>query len=931
MVHSLSQRHGAIRAAFALAALILLAVALPDESRAKTPIYAFDVNPSTTQAGAHPDLLTTMNIGVVVLEPPNPCECNNPKELIVNTPPGLIGTPSDIPQCAPGDFSQNDCPIDSQIGIIVLNEYWGPVYNLTTRPGELALLGSVVFGQPIVYTEITARTESDYGLELRTLGLPPEFAAPEINLVLWGVPASPIHDLLRFPLDALKGNFCQISGDGDPLPEILANEFPVDDCGGWFGLLPNNESSPPSPLPANTPPVPFLQNPTACGGALTPTFETVAYDRETDFAEGSFLPLVGCEQLNFNPSLVAKPTTTAADSPSGLDIDLTVPQTLSPNTPTPSAIRDLTVVLPEGIAINPNAADGKTSCTDGQARFGTREPALCPEQSKIGTLSVTSSSFPAELPGAMYLGEPLPGSRYRVFLVADGFSLHVKLPGTVRLDPDTGQLTVIFRDLPQFTFQEFNLHLFGAERGVLATPTHCGSYAVKSTFTPWSNPALPEQTSTQFFTVDSGPDGSPCPPAERPFGPRFAAGVTDGTAGGHTALSVQVERPDGDQALQGIEVRTPPGIAASLKGIPYCPEGTIAALQSSSYTGLAELAAPSCPSASLVGTVRAGAGAGTRPLFVPGRAYLAGPYKGAPLSFLVVVPAVSGPYDLGNVVVRVALRVDPVTARVTAVSDPLPRILEGIPLRTRSIRIDLDRPDFVLNPTNCDPFAIEADVFGDQGATARLSSHFQVANCANLPYEPGLKLELSGGVRRRGHPAIHAVLTAKPGEANSRRISVTLPDGELLDNAHIGTVCTRVDFARDACPAKARIGRVEVSSPILDQPLRGSVYLRSSAHDLPDIALDLEGQFDIEAAARVDSVKGRLRTTFESIADVPLSRVEFDLLGGSKGLIQNSETLCGAGKKASARMVGQNGRRADFKVALRPDCSKSRGKGRGGR
>jgi hypothetical protein len=380
-------------------------------------------------------------------------------------------------------------------------------------------------------------------------------------------------------------------------------------------------------------------------------------------------------------------------------------------------------------------------------------------------------------------------------------------------------------------------------------------------------------------------------------------------------------RDDGDQNLVGVTVTTPPGFSGVLKGIPYCPESAIEQLRNPLYSGFAELASSSCPAASQIGVATAGAGAGSKPIYTTGKVYLAGPYKGAPLSLVVVVPAVSGPYDVGNVAARAAIQVDSTTARVTTVSDPFPRILGGIPLRTRSIAVRLDRPNFALNPTNCDPFSVDADISGEEGGTIRRSAHYQVANCAVLPFGPKLSLKLTGGLRRRGHPAIHAVLTKAPGEANLRTTAVTLPRGELLDNSHIGTVCTRVQFAADECPPSSVIGSAEAVSPLLDEPLRGPVVLRSSSNQLPDMVLDLEGQVDFQASARIDSVKGRLRTTFENIPDVPVSTVTVDLMGGNKGLLQNTESLCGKKKKAAVRMVGQNGRRVDSRVTLDAVCT----------
>jgi hypothetical protein len=905
-------------------ATISLSAVLAFPAAANTPLYGFDVTTTSSQAGGHPDVATRFEVGTWGTEGALPCLCNDVRDVTVNTPAGLVANPGNTPRCKLAEFPE--CPVDSQIGVTSIRlfapleqsgaYYFVPLYSMEPKSGQLALWASpapLLVPTVPIYTVISSRTESDYGIEFKTVGLSRIVPPNEVTLLNWGVPADPDHDPLRFPHDAVKFTYCP---GGNPNSELLAGTFPTDIC-----------NQPHPPVPSNAPAAPYVINPTTCGAALTSHIDTVGYDHSEEHADSPFPAITGCDQLGFEPSLSAKPTTTSADSPSGIDVTLTVPQTLSPTSPTASAIREVKTEFPSGFTINPNAAAGKSSCSDEAARFGTRDEAQCPEFAKIGSLEVDSASFPASLPGAIYLGEPLPGNRYRVFLVADGFSLHVKLPGTATPDPQTGQLMMSFKNLPQFTFQAFKLHFFGAERGLLATPTHCGTYAVKSEFVPWAT-ALPTQTSTQFFTIDSGPSGAPCPGDQRPFSPSLRAGVSDNTGGAHSPFSLQLTRSDGDQTLAGLSVVTPPGFSASLRGVTYCPESAIAQLTGGSYhSGLTELASPSCPATSQVGTVDAAAGAGSRPVHVSGRVYLAGPYKGAPLSFLVLIPAVSGPYDLGVVAIRAAIHVDPSTAQVTAITDPLPQIIEGIPLRARSIQIDLNRPGFALNPTNCDPFSIVATVLGDQGAGVNLNPHFQVANCEGLSYGPRMKLELSGGLGRRGHPSIHAIFRAQLGEANTRAVTVTLPKGELLDNSHIGTVCTRVAFAARNCPPASRIGRAEVSTPLLDRPLSGFAYLRSSARDLPDIAIDLRGQIDVVLLGHVDSVNARLRTSFEPVPDVPVSSFALDLAGGRKGLLQNSESLCGAHKKATARMAAQNGALLTSRVPLRTSC-KTGGRGR---
>jgi hypothetical protein len=400
-----------------------------------------------------------------------------------------------------------------------------------------------------------------------------------------------------------------------------------------------------------------------------------------------------------------------------------------------------------------------------------------------------------------------------------------------------------------------------------------------------------------------------------------AVGGTNG-AGSFSPLSVTVDRPDGDQNLNTIQVQTPPGFTAKLAGIPYCSDQTLAAIATRS--GYAEQASPSCPAASQVGTGWAGAGAGSRPLYVPSRVYLAGPYKGAPVSFAIVTPAVSGPYDLGTVVVRAAVNVDPVTAQVTTVSDPLPQILEGIPLRLRTVIISLDRSSFTLNPTSCDPFGVGSLLTGIEAAGATPATHFQVANCENLEYTPKLATKLSGSTKRRGHPALTTVLTQPPGQGNTARAVVTLPKSEILDQAHIGTVCTRVQFAAGACPANSVYGSASAVTPLLDQPLEGPVYLRSSNHNLPDLVAALRGPasqpIEIDLAGRIDTVNQSLRASFEAVPDQPVTKFTLKMLGGAKGLLINTVNLCKKSHSTDVKLSSHSGASADQKVPLRSAC-----------
>jgi len=895
---------------FVLGLLVGLALVLgslaASPADAAVAVRSFETTPSTTQAGGHPDVNVVFS-NEISLDPEtgDPCHCNNLRDAKVSLPAGVIGNPHATPRCSTMEFAQDICPVDSQVGVAIADvALFGctpclrmkvPLYNLVPLPEQAALLGfkAFLFSYP-TYTVLSARTDGDYGLDAKVTAINQSFALARYEQILWGVPAAKVNDGERFK-----------SGGA----------FPVD-----------------PPAASNSPEIPFLQNPTTCSGPLSSDIELLAYDHGVSEASAPWPATTGCDQLSFNPSLSAQPSTQQADTASGLDVDLDVPQILSPSTPSASQIRSTTITLPPGFTINPNAADGKTSCSDAEARIGTTEEARCPEHAKVGTLSLTSSALPGPIPGNIYLGEPRPGDRYRLILTADGYATHVKLAGSIAADPRTGQLVTSFLDLPQTPFSEFQMHFFGSERGLLATPGQCGTYPVETTFVPW-NSALPDQDSTQFFSLTSGPGGSACPESPRPFAPGFKAASKSSGSGLHTPFSLELTRADGHQFFDALTVATPPGFSATLRGVPACPDAALATIAASG-SGAAELAASACPAASRVGAATVGAGAGTHQVYFPGKVYLAGPYKGSPLSLAVVTPAVSGPYDLGNVVVRAAVAIDPVSARITAVSDPLPRILEGIPLRLRTIRIDLDRSDFTLNPTNCDPFAVDGLINGDEGASAARSTHFQASSCDVLAFAPKLATRLSGSSKRLGHPALTATLTAGAGDANIRRAVVTLPRSQQLDNAHIKRPCTRRQFAADECPESSILGAATATTPLLDEPLRGPVYLRTSDHKLPDLVAALKGPasqpVEVELAGRIDSIKGRMRTSFDTVPDVAVTRFTLSLLGGKKGLLRNTTSLCKKASFVKARLIGQNGKQIVRRPKLKAPCGKAKNRPRTG-
>ena len=449
--------------------------------------------------------------------------------------------------------------------------------------------------------------------------------------------------------------------------------------------------------------------------------------------------------------------------------------------------------------------------------------------------------------------------------------------------------------------------------------------------TPFSAPESgPAATPGSTFQTTAAENGGACPTsaAQEPNAPRFHAGTETPQAGIYSPFSLKLVREDGSQELKSIETTLPKGLIGRLAGTPYCPEAALAAAKGKS--GAQEQASPSCPAASEVGTVEVGAGAGPTPINVPGHVYLAGPYKGAPISLAIITPAVAGPFDLGTVVVRAALEVNPETTQISAKSDPIPTILEGIPLDLRSITLKLTRPKFTLNPTSCDELAFSGSAVSVLGASAPLSQRFQVGGCPALPFKPKLALSLKGSTKHNGNPALKAVLTTKPGEANIASAQVTLPSSEFLDNAHIKTVCTRAQFYEgkspgEKCPAESIYGHAKATTPLLEAPLEGPVYLGTGyGHQLPDLLADLGGQIPVVLNGTVSSFHRGIRNTFEAVPDAPVSSFSLEMAGGKKGLLVNSKNLCKSTNRATVDLIAQNGKASDTEPLVANSCKKAK-------
>jgi len=888
-------------------------------------IESAEASLSTTQAGDHPDLQTFIEVKTDPATPADGDGDHEPyaatKDVVVEMPQGLTGNPNAVATCTMLDFATaleegGGCPGDAQVGIVVLHLYGlnlpihEPIYNLEAPGGDnVARLGFYGYNVPVVI-DVKLRSESDYGLTTFGQNLSSSFPFVSAEVDIWGVPAASSHDTEK--------------------------QTPKE-------VLDNPETTESPPRPSGLKPQAFLTNPTSCGGPLSVGFAVDSYARPGQFetASAQLPPITGCQDLDFPTGSSFRLTTTEADSPSGLEALLAIDQSSLklPGHLAPAELRSVVVTLPEGVALNPSSADGLAGCSQEEIGLTSSNPIHfqatppgCPESSKVGAVEIETPVLDGPLKGSLYVAAPFAnpfGSFLAGYLYAQGQGATIKLAGKFDLDPLTGRITATFAENPQQPFSAIRLRFKEGDQGVLVTPPQCGTYGVDSAFAPWSaaDPANPTPAETKFetstFDITSGPEGQACPnpPA---FTPGFEAGTVTPLAGAYSPLVVKASRPDGSQSLRAIDVQLPPGLTGKLAGIPYCPESAIVA--AGQNPGAAEAASPSCPSASSVGSVTVGAGAGNHPIDVSGTAYLAGPYKGAPLSLVVITPALTGPFDLGTVVVRTALEVNPVTAQIHAVSDQLPTILRGVPLHLRSVVVNASRQKFSRNPTSCEPMSVEGLLTGSPDLKMA-SERFQVGGCGDLGFKPKLTMRLKGGTKRAAYPALRATLVARKGDADIKRISVSLPHSEFLAQEHIDTVCTRVQFAADECPAGAVYGRARAFSPLLAQPLEGPVYLRSSSHKLPDLVIALRGQVDIDLAGRIDSARGGIRTTFAKVPDVPVSKFVLRMRGGRKSLLVNSVDTCNSDHRATAKMGAHNGRTLVARPLLRVSgCGKEHGK-----
>ncbi|MGC1852541.1 MAG: hypothetical protein WA687_08900 [Solirubrobacterales bacterium] len=849
------------------------------------------VGPPEVQAGSHPYQVkvafaftrTTNSIG-------EPIPAGSAKNLQIDLPPGLIGSLVEIPQCPPEVFQgtalfDQACPGATQVGTLALDASINltlPVFNLEPPPGIAARLGVFAVVAPVAMG-VSVRTGGDYGLTMALRNLPQFLPVFGGSLSLWGVPADARHDSLRGSCLAFTG-----------------------------------EST--GACPSTVPRKPFLTLPGSCGEPPRATLRLESWEQPGKFevrtaeprdTEGNALGFLGCNRLDFRPSMEIQAESRTAGAPSGLAVDLSVPQSENPDGLAAANVRQAVVALPAGISINPAAADGLGSCLPEEIGMDDAAAPRCPDSSRIGSAEIDSPLIAEPLQGSVYLAAPGQnefGSTLAIYFAAERDGVLIKLAARIDADPESGQLTISLDELPQLPFSNLELRFDGGPRAPLAMPSACGAFTatarvVSHTAAAGDAPATP----SSGLVVDQGCGAR--------FSPSFLGGATGPLAGRHTGLALQLKRSDGEPTIRRFSATLPRGLLPLTGSIPLCGE--------------AQATAGSCGAPSRIGSVAIAAGAGPHPFHFLGRVFLTGPYGGAPFGLSIAVPGLAGPFDLGTIVIRGRVSVDPLDARLTIATETLPRILQGIPLRIRSFDLtSTDRPGVFLAPTSCEKQGVAATAFGGDGASAPLASPFFLAGCAGLRFSPRVSAAAGALVTRASGVALRLVVRNPRGaQANLRAISVMFPRQLSPRLSTIQAACARAAFAAEpsSCPRASVVGTARVRTPILDVPLSGPAYLVSRGLDaLPGIVLVLQGRgvvLKLAGSLRISDT-GVTAVSFASIPDARISSFVLALTRGSHSALGASflggvkESLCARKLVMPTRVVAQSGSRIERSIPV---------------
>jgi hypothetical protein len=879
------------------------------------------------QAGSHPFQLTntlTLNEGPDQTRP-----LAMTRDLEVKLPPGLIGNATILPRCTAAQFAEsgeeeggagiasevNRCPADSMVGVASLtidepnlgfDTASVPIFNMVPEKGEPARFAFELFNAPVVL-DASVRAGSDYGVTIGVHNITELASFISSTVTFWGVPGDERHDNSRGWPCLVSG---KLSSRTDHFPECVHDR----------------QASPP----------PFLTMPSACSLPFTSSIEGFSWTTplqpdvlplpRTEYALqdefGRPLGVSGCGKVSFGPSIEAQPDVQSASSPTGLSVHVRVPQgvNLGANGLDSASIKNTTVTLPEGVHLNPSGADGLEACSESQIGFekvaddGTDlftptlpEPS-CPNASKIGTVEFKVPVIEHPLKGFVYLASQNAnpfGSLVAMYIVAEDpiSGVLLKLAGEVSLSA-TGQVTTTFRNSPQAPLEEATFSFFGGARAPLTTPARCGAYTTQASFTPWSE--TPPVNTTSTFNITSGPNGGPCP-NPLPFAPVLAAGTTNIQAGAFSPLTTTISREDGNQDIQTVQLHMPPGLSGILSGIPLCAE--------------AQANAGTCSQASEIGKTIVSVGLGGNPFTVTGgQVFLTEGYKGAPFGLSIVNPAKAGPFDLGKVIVRAKIEVDPHTAALTVTTDQIPHIIDGIPLQIKHVNVTIDRQGFVFNPTNCSAFKVTGSIGSVEGATAPAEAPFQITNCAALKFAPKFAVSTSGKTSKANGASLNVKLTYPSApfgtQANIARVKVDLPKALPSRLTTLQKACTAAQFEANpaSCPSASIIGHAKAITPLIPVPLEGPAYFVSHGGEaFPSLIMVLQGYgvtVDLVGTTFI-SKAGITSSTFKTVPDAPVGSFELNLPQGKFSALAANGNLCTSKLAMPTEFLAQNGAKID--------------------
>jgi hypothetical protein len=814
----------------------------------------------------------------------------------VELPPGFVGDPDAVSKCARPDFDirlthlaaqfgNPFCSPNTQIGVahLLINglgELTLPVYNLVPPAGVPAQFG-VSWSHFVGFIDAGLRpgTGGGYNLVADTDDIQTSGGVNAVSVSLWGEPADPSHNPLRVP-------------EGEQEPQ---------------GALASTEAL-----------RPFLSLPTSCGVPQALSVSVVSWEdplavyfpgAASTNEQNEPVEMEGCSKLDFSPSIQASVGTVVAEKPAGLSVGVKMPQNEDPNGLREADLKDVTVTLPEGMTVSPSAANGLEACSEeqlgvsggGSSLLFSESPPACPAASKVGTVEVATPLLEHPLQGALYLAQQEANpfnSLVALYLVAEGSGVLVKRAGEVHLNQQTGQIAVTFQNNPQVPLSEIKVDTFQNSRSSVMTPSHCGAYALTTDMTGW-NGGFATPSSDPFSIAEGCAQG---------FSPQFSAGATNNQAGAFSPFSVTFSRQDGEQRIANGSALTPPGLSAILKDVQRCLEP-----QASSGT---------CGPESQIGHATVAVGPGPEPFYAPGNVFITGPYRGAPFGLSVVARAKAGPFDLGNVVVRARINVDPHTTQIVVTPDSsgtyaIPTILKGIPLDLRLANVTIDRSGFTFNPTNCSRLAVSGVMTSTSGANAAVSSPFQATGCSKLPFKPMFTVSTQAETSKAYGASLTVKITKKPGEANLHKADLQLPIALPARLTTLQKACTEAQFNANpaGCPAGSVIGTARLITPVLNVPVTGPAILVShGGAAFPDVEFVLQGEgVTVIVDGATDIKKGITYSKFETAPDQPFTSFETRLPEGPYSVLATNVpakakgSLCGQELMMPTTLTGQNG------------------------